>query len=56
MMAVDRANFCKNKPYVDSPQGIGYAVTISAPHMVNTTEFLMSFNDTCNINAIQLYF
>ncbi|CAD5118773.1 DgyrCDS7450 [Dimorphilus gyrociliatus] len=33
MISVDRANFCKNKPYVDSPQGIGYAVTISAPHM-----------------------
>ena len=34
MKAVDRQNFCKNNPYMDSPQGIGYAVTISAPHMV----------------------
>ena len=34
MLAVDRANFCKHSPYSDSPQGIGYAVTISAPHMV----------------------
>ncbi|CAG2161484.1 unnamed protein product [Oppiella nova] len=33
MMSVDRANYCPNNPYMDSPQGIGYAVTISAPHM-----------------------
>uniref|UniRef100_A0A2L2XXI4 Protein-L-isoaspartate O-methyltransferase n=1 Tax=Parasteatoda tepidariorum TaxID=114398 RepID=A0A2L2XXI4_PARTP len=33
MLAVDRVNYCKNNPYMDSPQGIGYAVTISAPHM-----------------------
>ncbi|UYV82740.1 PCMT1 [Cordylochernes scorpioides] len=33
MMAVDRGHYCKNNPYMDSPQGIGYAVTISAPHM-----------------------
>ncbi|KFM69612.1 Protein-L-isoaspartate(D-aspartate) O-methyltransferase, partial [Stegodyphus mimosarum] len=33
MLAVDRVNYCKNNPYWDSPQGIGYAVTISAPHM-----------------------
>lgn len=33
MMAVDRGNYCKNNAYMDSPQGIGYAVTISAPHM-----------------------
>ncbi|GIY90947.1 hypothetical protein CEXT_688491 [Caerostris extrusa] len=33
MLSVDRANYCKNNPYADSPQGIGYAVTISAPHM-----------------------
>lgn len=35
MLSVDRANFCKQNPYTDSPQGIGYAVTISAPHMVS---------------------
>ena len=34
MKAVDRGLFCKNNPYMDAPQGIGYAVTISAPHMV----------------------
>jgi protein-L-isoaspartate(D-aspartate) O-methyltransferase len=33
MQSIDRGNFCKNNPYMDSPQGIGYAVTISAPHM-----------------------
>ena len=34
MKTVDRANFCKHAPYMDAPQGIGYSVTISAPHMV----------------------
>ena len=34
MKQVDRANFCKYNAYTDSPQSIGYAVTISAPHMV----------------------
>ena len=34
MKAVDRGNFCKYNAYVDSPQSIGYHVTISAPHMV----------------------
>lgn len=33
MLAVDRGNFCLNNPYMDAPQGIGYGVTISAPHM-----------------------
>ncbi|XP_070179440.1 protein-L-isoaspartate(D-aspartate) O-methyltransferase-like isoform X2 [Littorina saxatilis] len=33
MKMVDRANFCKYNAYTDSPQSIGYAVTISAPHM-----------------------
>ncbi|KAJ2459491.1 hypothetical protein GGF42_001432 [Coemansia sp. RSA 2424] len=33
MRAVDRAHFCKDYPYEDSPQGIGYGATISAPHM-----------------------
>ena len=35
MKQVDRANFCKYNAYTDSPQSIGYAVTISAPHMVS---------------------
>jgi len=34
MRSIDRGFFCKNNPYMDAPQGIGYAVTISAPHMV----------------------
>lgn len=33
MKKVDRAHFCRSNPYVDSPQSIGYQVTISAPHM-----------------------
>lgn len=33
MAAVDRGNYSKHNPYMDSPQGIGFAVTISAPHM-----------------------
>ena len=33
LMKVDRADFTKNYPYADSPQSIGYNVTISAPHM-----------------------
>lgn len=33
MSSVERGNYCRNNPYMDAPQGIGYAVTISAPHM-----------------------
>ncbi|XP_028131463.1 protein-L-isoaspartate(D-aspartate) O-methyltransferase [Diabrotica virgifera virgifera] len=33
MLAVDRGNYSKTSPYMDAPQGIGYGVTISAPHM-----------------------
>ncbi|XP_063716898.1 protein-L-isoaspartate(D-aspartate) O-methyltransferase-like [Symsagittifera roscoffensis] len=33
MLEVDRQFYATRCPYVDSPQGIGYAVTISAPHM-----------------------
>ncbi|XP_054152501.1 protein-L-isoaspartate(D-aspartate) O-methyltransferase-like [Oppia nitens] len=33
MSSVDRSNYCPINPYMDSPQTIGYAVTISAPHM-----------------------
>merc|ERR1719266_476334 len=33
MRAVDRKNYAKGVPYQDAPQGIGYGVTISAPHM-----------------------
>lgn len=33
MQLTDRANYAKHNPYTDAPQGIGYGVTISAPHM-----------------------
>lgn len=33
MRKVDRGNYCTNRPYQDSPQYIGYGITISAPHM-----------------------
>ncbi|XP_034244862.1 protein-L-isoaspartate(D-aspartate) O-methyltransferase [Thrips palmi] len=33
MLAVDRGKYSKSNPYMDAPQGIGYGVTISAPHM-----------------------
>ena len=33
MKAVDRKNYSPYNPYMDSPQSIGYAATISAPHM-----------------------
>lgn len=33
MKKVDRGHYVKVNPYADSPQSIGYAVTISAPHM-----------------------
>ncbi len=35
MSEVDRGQFSRRNPYMDSPQSIGYGVTISAPHMVN---------------------
>lgn len=34
MQQVDRGKYSKMAPYMDAPQGIGYGVTISAPHMV----------------------
>lgn len=33
MKATDRKYYCESQSYVDSPQGIGYQATISAPHM-----------------------
>ncbi|XP_056635007.1 protein-L-isoaspartate(D-aspartate) O-methyltransferase-like [Diorhabda carinulata] len=33
MLEVDRGYYSKASPYMDAPQGIGYGVTISAPHM-----------------------
>ena len=34
MVQVDRKLYSPNNPYTDAPQGIGFGVTISAPHMV----------------------
>ena len=36
MKSVDRGDFAKGHAYEDSPQLIGYGVTISAPHMVKS--------------------
>jgi len=33
MLKVDRGKYSKYNAYMDAPQGIGYGVTISAPHM-----------------------
>ncbi|KRX63723.1 Protein-L-isoaspartate(D-aspartate) O-methyltransferase [Trichinella sp. T9] len=33
MLAVDRGFYTDSRPYIDSPQSIGFAATISAPHM-----------------------
>lgn len=34
MNQVDRGKYVSHNAYMDAPQGIGYGVTISAPHMV----------------------
>lgn len=33
MSSVDRKHYSRHNPYTDSPQSIGFAATISAPHM-----------------------
>lgn len=33
MSSVDRSKYVRVNPYMDAPQGIGFGVTISAPHM-----------------------
>lgn len=33
LKSVDRVHYTRNGPYMDTPQGIGYGATISAPHM-----------------------
>ncbi|KAF7994489.1 hypothetical protein HCN44_003961 [Aphidius gifuensis] len=33
MCCVDREKYTSRDPYIDAPQGIGFGVTISAPHM-----------------------
>jgi len=44
MLAVDRGDYTSTNPYADSPQGIGYSATISAPHMHgHACEYLLPF-------------
>jgi protein-L-isoaspartate(D-aspartate) O-methyltransferase len=41
LKAVDRKYYAPTNPYQDSPQGIGYQATISAPHMhAHAVEYL----------------
>lgn len=40
MLSVDRGKYVKENSYRDAPQGIGYGVTISAPHMVSDFFFM----------------
>lgn len=43
-LKVDRAHYAPRSPYDDSPQGIGHAATISAPHMhASAIEHLLPF-------------
>lgn len=44
MLAVDRAHYTSYAPYDDSPQGIGFGATISAPHMhASASESLLPY-------------
>ncbi|THY86035.1 protein-L-isoaspartate O-methyltransferas-like protein [Aureobasidium pullulans] len=44
MKSVDRAHYAPAAPYRDSPQSIGHAATISAPHMhANACESVLDF-------------
>ncbi|KAL2027512.1 hypothetical protein VTO58DRAFT_111603 [Aureobasidium pullulans] len=44
MKSVDRAHYAPGAPYRDSPQSIGHAATISAPHMhANACESVLDF-------------
>jgi protein-L-isoaspartate(D-aspartate) O-methyltransferase len=44
MSSVDRAHYASYSPYEDSPQGIGFGATISAPHMqASACESLLPF-------------
>ena len=44
MSSVDRAHYTTYSPYEDSPQGIGFGATISAPHMhASACESLLPF-------------
>ncbi|XP_026463822.1 protein-L-isoaspartate(D-aspartate) O-methyltransferase-like [Ctenocephalides felis] len=44
MLGTDRGFYSPKTPYMDAPQGIGYGVTISAPHMhAHALEILSPF-------------
>lgn len=58
MLQVDRGKYAKFNPYMDAPQGIGYGVTISAPHMVLYVScymymlvYYLSTTCTANVNS-----
>ncbi|KAF4120895.1 protein-L-isoaspartate(D-aspartate) O-methyltransferase [Geosmithia morbida] len=43
-LGVDRAHYAPSRPYNDSPQSIGHAATISAPHMhASAVENVLSY-------------
>jgi len=44
MVQVDRQLYSPNNPYMDAPQGIGFGVTISAPHMVKLLHNLFNYS------------
>lgn len=55
MLAVDRGSYIQSShAYVDSPQGIGYSVTISAPHMVKRKFINNENNIMTNFNNLKL--
>ncbi|KAF1920640.1 protein-L-isoaspartate O-methyltransferase [Ampelomyces quisqualis] len=51
MLKVDRAHYAPSSPYEDSPQPIGHAATISAPHMhASACESLLTYlQPGCNV-------
>lgn len=50
MCQVDRGKYTNpNDAYIDSPQGIGYGATISAPHMV-CKKINYKFQNLCYLN------
>lgn len=61
MCQVDRAKYTHSNPYLDSPQGIGFGATISAPHMViilisQKTKMFHLLYDNCYVSKNHLTF
>ena len=56
MKSVDRGDFAKGHAYEDSPQLIGYGVTISAPHMVKLIYVLKLSQGTVCWGRVNLNF